>query len=104
VGKFVNNNNKTTKMKKITEELPGSQRWVTKKIGDPKIKKSARKLIRKMSRKGRLVQVNKLYINVQDLCEGNVYLTLNILNKYTGEIKSINVNSPGNIVGKEIKI
>lgn len=91
-------------MKKITEELPGSQRWVTKKIGDPKIKKSARKLIRKMSRKGRLVQVNKLYINVQDLCEGNVYLTLNILNKYTGEIKSINVNSPGNIVGKEIKI
>ena len=57
-----------------------------------------------MSRKGRLVQVNKLYINVQDLCEGNVYLTLNILNKYTGEIKSINVNSPGNIVGKEIKI
>ena len=91
-------------MKKITEELPGSQRRVTKKIGDPKIKKSARKLIRKMSRKGRLVQVNKLYINVQDLCEGNVYLTLNILNKYTGEIKSINVNSPGNIVGKEIKI
>ena len=91
-------------MKKITEELPGSQRWVTKKIGDPKIKKSARKLIRKMSRKGRLVHVNKLYINVQDLCEGNVYLTLNILNKYTGEIKSINVNSPGNIVGKEIKI
>ena len=91
-------------MKKITEELPGSQRWFTKKIGDPKIKKSARKLIRKMSRKGRLVQVNKLYINVQDLCEGNVYLTLNILNKYTGEIKSINVNSPGNIVGKEIKI
>ena len=93
-----------TKMNNITEELPGSQRWVTKKIGDPKIKKSARKIIRKMSRKGRLVQVNKLYINVQDLCEGNVYLTLNILNKYTGEIKSINVNSPGNIVGKEIKI
>lgn len=91
-------------MNNITEELPGSQRWVTKKIGDPKIKKNARKLIRKMSRKGRLVQVNKLYINVQDLCEGNVYLTLNFLNKYTGEIKSINVNSPGNIVGKEIKI
>ena len=91
-------------MNNITEELPGSQRWVTKKIGDPKIKKSARKLIRKMNRKGRLVQVNKLYINVQDLCEGNVYLTLNILNQYTGEIKSINVNSPGNIVGKEIKI
>ena len=91
-------------MNNITEELPGSKLRVTKKIGDPKIKKSARKLIRKMSRKGRLVQVNKLYINVQDLCEGNVYLTLNILNQYTGEIKSINVNSPGNIVGKEIKI
>lgn len=29
-------------MNNITEELPGSQRWVTKKIGDPKIKKSAR--------------------------------------------------------------
>lgn len=91
-------------MNNITEELPGSQRWVAKRISDPKIKKSARKLIRKMSRKGRLVHVNKLYINVQDLCEGNVYLTLNILNQYTGEIKSINVNSPGNIVGKEIKI
>ena len=91
-------------MNNITEELPGSQRWVTKKIGDPKIKKSARKLIRKMNRKRRFVHVNNLYINVQDLCEGNVYLTLNILNKYTGEIKSINVNSPGNIVGKEIKI
>lgn len=91
-------------MNNITEELPGSQRWVTKKIADPKIKKSARKLIRKMNRERRFVHVNKLYINVQDLCEGNVYLTLNILNKYTGEIKSINVNSPGNIVGKEIKI
>jgi hypothetical protein len=48
--------------------------------------------------------VNNLYINVQEICEGNVYLTLNIINQYTGEIKSINVNSPGNIVGKEIKI
>ena len=51
-------------MKKNTEELPGSQRWVTKKIGDPKIKKSARKLIRKMNRKRHVVQVNNLYINV----------------------------------------
>ena len=51
-------------MKKITEELPSSQRWVTKKIGDPKIKKSARKLIRKMSRKGRLVQVSHLSVNI----------------------------------------
>ena len=91
-------------MNNITEELPGSQRRVTKKIGDPKIKKSARKLIRKINRRGHHVQVNNLYINVQEICEGNVYLTLNILNKYTGEIKSINVNSPGNIVGKEIKI
>ena len=52
------------KMNNITEELPGSQRWVTKKIGDPKIKKSARKLIRKMSRKGRLVQVSHLSVNI----------------------------------------
>ena len=51
-------------MKKITEELLGSQRRVTKKIGDPKIKKSARKLIRKMSRKGRLVQVSHLSVNI----------------------------------------
>ena len=91
-------------MKKITEELPGSQRWFTKKIGDAKIKKSARKLIRKMNRKRRFVHVNKLYINVQDLCEGNVYLTLNILNQYTGEIKSINVNSPGNQIIQRQKI
>lgn len=51
-------------MNNITEELPGSQRWVTKKIGDPKIKKSARKLIRKMNRKGRLVQVSNLSVNI----------------------------------------
>jgi hypothetical protein len=51
-------------MNNITEELPGSQRWVTKKIGDPKIKKSARKLIRKVNRKRHVVQVNNLYINV----------------------------------------
>ena len=51
-------------MKKITEELLGSQRRVTKKIGDPKIKKSARKLIRKVNRKRHVVQVNNLYINV----------------------------------------
>lgn len=51
-------------MNNITEELPGSQRWVTKKIGDPKIKKNARKLIRKMSRKGRLVQVSHLSVNI----------------------------------------
>ena len=38
-------------MNNITEELPGSQRWVTKKIGDPKIKKSARKLIDKIEKR-----------------------------------------------------
>ena len=51
-------------MNNITEELPGSQRWVTKKIGDPKIKKSARKLIRKMNRKGRFVHVSHLSVNI----------------------------------------
>ena len=51
-------------MNNITEELPGSQRCVTKKIGDPKIKKSARKLIRKMSRKGRLVHMSHLSVNI----------------------------------------
>ena len=91
-------------MKKITEQLPGSQRRVTKKIGDPKILRKVKSLFRKINRRGLHVQVNNLYINVQEICEGNVYLTLNIINQYTGEIKSVNVNSPGNIVGKEIKI
>ena len=91
-------------MNNFIEELPGSQRRVTKKIGDPKILRKVRSLFRKINRKGHLVQVNNLYINVQEICEGNVYLTLNIMNQYTGEIKSVNVNSPGNIVGKEIKI
>ncbi len=90
-------------MNNIIEELPGSQRGVTKKIGDPKILRKVRSLFRKINRRGHLVQVNNLYINVQEICEGNVYLTLNIMNQYTGEIKSVNVNSPGNIVGKEIK-
>ena len=91
-------------MKKITEQLPGSQRRVTKKIGDPKILRKVKSLFRKINRRGHHVQVNNLYFNVQEICEGNVYLTLNIINQYTGEIKSINVNSPGNIVGKEITI
>ena len=51
-------------MKKITEELLGSQRRVTKKIGDPKILKKVRKLFRKINRRGHHVQVNNLYINV----------------------------------------
>ena len=91
-------------MNNIIEELPGSQRGVIKKISDPKILRKVRSLFRKINRRGHHVQVNNLYINVQEITEGNVYLTLNILNQYTGEIKSINVNSPGNLVGKEIKI
>ena len=59
-------------MKKITEELLGSQRRVTKKIGDPKILKKVRKLFRKINRKRHVVQVNNLYINVQEICEGNM--------------------------------
>ena len=51
-------------MNNITEELPGSQRWVTKRISDPKIVKSVRKPFRKMSRKGRLVQVSHLSVNI----------------------------------------
>ncbi len=91
-------------MNNIIEELPGSQRRVTKKHCDPKILKRVRALFRKINRKRHVGQVSNLYINVQEITEGNVYLTLNIINQYTGEIKSINVNSPGNIVGKEIKI
>ena len=83
-------------MNNINEELPGSQRRVTKKHCDPRILKRVRALFRKINRKRHVVQVNNLYINVQEICEGNVYLTLNIMNQYTGEIKSVNVNSPGN--------
>lgn len=91
-------------MNNITEELPGSQRGINKKMSDPKILRKVRSLFRKINRRGHHVQVNNLYNNVQEICEGNVYLTLNVINQYTGEIKSVNVNSPGNIVGKEIKI
>lgn len=91
-------------MNNITEELPGSQRGGTKKMSDPQFLRRIRVFFRRINRKGHLVQVNNPYINVQEICEGNVYLTLNVINQYTGEIKSVNVNSPGNIVGKEIKI
>ena len=83
-------------MNNIIEELPGSQRRVTKKHCDPKILRKVRSLFRKMKRKRHVGQVSNLYINVHEITEGNVYLTLNIINQYTGEIKSVNVNSPGN--------
>ena len=51
-------------MNNIIEELPGSQRRVTKKYCDPKILKRVRALFRKMNRKRHVVQVNNLYINV----------------------------------------
>ena len=61
-------------------------------------------MFRKINRKKHYIQVNNMKISVQEINEGNVYLTLKIINQYTGEIKSVNVNSPGNIVGKEIKV
>ena len=33
-----------------------------------------------------------------------IQITVNLNNHFNGEIKSVNVNSPGNIVGKEIKM
>lgn len=51
-------------MNNITEELPGSQRRVTKKLCDPRILKRVRALFRKVNRKRHVVQVNNLYINV----------------------------------------
>lgn len=51
-------------MNNIIEELPGSQRRVTKKYCDPKILKRVTALFRKINRKRHVVQVNNLYINV----------------------------------------
>ena len=51
-------------MNNIIEELPGSQRRVTKKHCDPKILRKVRSLFRKKKRKRHVVQVNNLYINV----------------------------------------
>lgn len=51
-------------MNNIIEELPGSQRGVIKKTGDPRILKRVRALFRKINRKRHVVQVNNLYINV----------------------------------------
>ena len=51
-------------MNNIIEELPGSQRWVTKKLCDPRIFKRVRVLFRKVNRKRHVIQVNNLYINV----------------------------------------
>lgn len=41
------------------------------------------------------------HMNVGD---SDIHITLNLNNQFTGEIKELNVNSPGNIVGKEIKM
>lgn len=46
------------------EELPGSQRGVTKKICGPKIQRKVSKLFRKVNRRGQFVHVNHLSINV----------------------------------------
>lgn len=51
-------------MENFIEELPGSQRRVTKKQCDPRILKRVRALFRKVNRKRHVVQVNNLYINV----------------------------------------
>ena len=51
-------------MNNINEELPGSQRRVTKKHCDPRILKRVRALFRKINRKRHVVQVNNVYINV----------------------------------------
>ena len=51
-------------MNNINEELPGSQRRVTKKHCDPRILKRVRALFRKVNCKRHVVQVNNLYINV----------------------------------------
>ena len=46
------------------EELPGSQRGVTKKICGPKIQRKVSKLFKKINRRGQFVHVNHLSINV----------------------------------------
>lgn len=51
-------------MENFIEELPGSQRRVTKKHCDPRILKRVRALFRKVNRKRHVIQVNNLYINV----------------------------------------
>lgn len=51
-------------MENFIEELPGSQRRVTKKLCDPRILKRVRALFRKVNRKRHVIQVNNLYINV----------------------------------------
>lgn len=53
----------------------------------------------------KILSTKEIPINIVGLNHrGDIHITLNLNNQYTGEIKSINVNSPGNIVGKEIKI
>ena len=40
---------------------------------------------------------------ITEINMNGIHITLNFNNHYSGEIKAINVNSPGNIIGKEIK-
>jgi hypothetical protein len=52
-----------------------------------------------------ILQAIKIPIDIQTFKKNDgIHITVNMNNQFTGEIKSINVNSPGNIVGKEIKI
>ena len=51
-------------MNNITEELPGSQRGSTKKMSDPQFLRRIRVFFRRINRKGHLVQVNNLNVNV----------------------------------------
>ena len=51
-------------MNNITEELPGSQRGGTKKMSDPQFLRRIRVFLRRINRKGNLVQVNNLNVNV----------------------------------------
>ena len=51
-------------MNNITEELPGSQRGGNKKMSDPQFLRRIRVFLRRINRKGHLVQVNNLNVNV----------------------------------------
>ena len=55
---------KVERCRRITEELPGSQRGGTKKMSDPQFLRRIRVFFRRINRKGHLVQVNNLNVNV----------------------------------------
>jgi len=46
------------------DELLGSQRRVTRKVGDPTIVRRVRNVFRKLCRIGRVIQVNNLQVSV----------------------------------------